>query len=45
MLPDDGGVADLPVAEPELVVGKADRPRVVGALGQFQGFGEERDAA
>ena len=45
MLPDDGAVADLAVAEPELVVGQADRPRVVGALGQFQGFGQERDAA
>ena len=26
-------------------MGKADRPRIVGALGQSQGFGQERDAA
>ena len=39
------GVADLPVAEAELVVGEADRPRIVRALGLLQRLGEERDAA
>ena len=45
VLADDGRVADLPVAEAELVVGEADGARIVRALGRLQGFGEERDAA
>ena len=36
VLADDGGVADLAVAVPELVVGEADGARVVGALGLLQ---------
>ena len=32
----DAGVADLLVAERELVVGEPDRPRVVGQLGMFE---------
>ena len=45
VLADDGHVADLPVAEPELVVGEADGARVVRALRLLQRLGEERDAA
>ena len=45
VLADDGRVADLPVAEAELVVGEADGARVVRALGLLQGLGEEGDAA
>ena len=45
VLADDGGVADVAVAETELVVGEADGARVVGALGLLERAAEERDAA
>ena len=45
MLADDRRVADLPVADPQLVVGEADGARIVRALGQFQRPRQERDAA
>ena len=45
VLADDGGVADLAVAEAELVVGKADRARVVRPLGLLEGRVRKRDAA
>ena len=45
MLAHDGDVADLAVAEAELVVGEADGPRVVRALGLLQRLGEEGNAA
>ena len=45
VLADDGGVPDLPVAEPQLVVGEADRPRVVRPLGLADRLGQEGDAA
>ena len=45
VLADDRRVADLPVAEAELVVGEADRARVVRALRLLQRAGQERDAA
>ena len=45
VLADDGGVADVAVAEAELVVGEADRARVVRPLRLLQRAGEERDAA
>ena len=43
MLADDGRVADVAVAETELVVGEADGPRIVRALRLFQGAAEQRD--
>ena len=45
VLADDAGVADLPVAEAQLEMRETDRPRIVGALGGLQRFGQERDAA
>ncbi len=45
MLAHDRHLADLPVAQPELVVGEADGARVVRALRLFQGLGKEGDAA
>src|SRR5262249_9155509 len=45
VLADDGRVADVPITEPELVVGEPDRPRVVGALRLTQRAAEQRDAA
>ena len=45
VLADDRRVADLPVAERQLVVGKADGAGIVRPLGQAQGLGEKRDAA
>ena len=45
VLADDGGVADLAVAEGQLVVGEADGAGIVRALRQPQRLGEERDAA
>ena len=45
VLADDGHVADLPVAEPELVVGEPDGARIVRALGLLQRLRQERDAA
>ena len=45
VVPDDRGVADLPIAQTELVVGKPDRQRVVGALGLAHGFGQEGNSA
>ena len=41
MLPDDCRIADLPVAESQLVVGKADGSGIVRALRQPQGLGEK----
>ena len=45
VLADDGAVADLPVAEAELVVGEADGARVVRALRLLQRAREKRNAA
>ncbi len=45
VLADDSGVADLPVAEPQLVVREADGAGVVGPLGQVQGAGEKSNPA
>jgi hypothetical protein len=45
MFPDDGGVADLAVAETQLEMREADRARVVGAFRRMQRFGQEGDAA
>ena len=45
VLPHDRHLADLTVAEAQLVVGKADRTRVVGAFRLLQCFGQERDPA
>jgi len=45
MLADDAGVADLLVAERELVVREADGPRIVRELGVLQRAGMERDRA
>ena len=45
VLADDGGVADVAVAEAELVVGEADGAGVVGALGLLQRAAEKGDAA
>jgi hypothetical protein len=42
---DDGDVADLAVAQAELVVGQADGAGIVRALGLFQRLGQEGDAA
>ena len=43
VLAHDGGVADLAVADPKLVVGEPDRPGVVRALGELQRAGEKRN--
>ncbi len=45
VLADDDGVADVPVAEAELVMSQADGARVVRALRLLEGAAEERDAA
>ena len=45
VLANDRRIADLPVAERQLVLRKADRPGIVRALGEAEGFGEEGDAA
>ncbi len=45
VLADDGHLADLPVAQPQLVVGEPDGARIVRALGLLQRLGQERDAA
>ena len=45
VLPDDRRIADLPVAERQLVLGKTDGPGIVRPLRKAQGFGEKRDAA
>ena len=45
VLPHDGAVANLAIAEAKLVMGEADGSRVVGALSLFQGAGKKRYAA
>ena len=45
VLADDRHLADLPVAQAQLVVGEPDGARIVRALGLLQRFGQERDAA
>ncbi len=44
VIANDGAFADLPVAEPELVVGEADRARVVGAFRLLQRAREKGNA-
>jgi hypothetical protein len=44
MLAEDCGVADAPVAEGELVMNEANRPRFVGAFGSRERLTEERDS-
>jgi hypothetical protein len=44
VLADDGGVADLAVAETQLVVCEADGARIVGALGLRERLRQKRDA-
>jgi hypothetical protein len=45
VIADDGRVADVAVAQAELVVGEPDRARIVGALGLLQRAAEQRDRA
>ncbi len=45
VLAHDGGVADLAIAERQLVVGESDGARVVGELRLLQGAAVERDRA
>lgn len=45
MFANDRRIAYLPVAERQFVVGKADRPGIVGPFGEAEGFGQKRDAA
>ena len=45
VFPDDGQLADLAVAQAKLIMGEADRARLVGALRMVLGFREEGDAA
>ena len=45
MLAHGGGVADLPVAKAELVVGEPDGARIVRALGLLERLGQQRDRA
>lgn len=45
MFADDGGIADLAVTKRELVMDKANRTRIVRALGGCEGLAEGGDAA
>jgi hypothetical protein len=45
VFPDDAGVADLPVAEPQLEMREADSPGIVSLFRRAQCFRQERDAA
>ena len=45
VIADDRRVADLPVAQPQLVVGQADRPGIVRALGLLERACQEGNAA